>query len=124
MKNDTEGIDRPKTDEDEGKTTRFKPLTINYELYEHYLEGSDLTETQKREFLDALWAVIVSFVDLGFGVHSLQQVNSDGCGQMEIPVEFITLDSDDMVECKSKSKSQFNNATDRQSGLLDEGSQK
>jgi len=121
MKKDTEEID---TAERQESDSHFKTLTIDYELYERYLEDSDLNEAQKRQFLDALWSIIVSFVDLGFGVHPLQQVNSDRCGQMEIPVEFITLDSDDMVECTGKSKTQFNSATDRQSGLLDEGSQK
>ena len=124
MKKGTEDIDSPKADKNEGKTTSFKPLTLDYELYEHYLEDSDLTEAQKREFLDALWSVIVSFATLGYGVHPLQQVTSDTCEQVEIPVEFLNPNSDDMVECSIKSKSQFNNATDRQSGLLDEGSQK
>jgi len=121
VKNDTEDIDKTAKP---GSTSHFKALTINYELYEKYLEDSDLTETQKRQFLDALWSIIVSFADLGFGVHPLQQVSSDTCEQMEIPAQFLNPNSDDMVECTGKSKSQFNNATDRQSGLLDEGSRK
>jgi len=47
-------------------------ITIDYALYDQYLEGMDLTEFQKREFLDTLWSIIVNFVDLGFGVHPLQ----------------------------------------------------
>ncbi len=116
MKNDTEDIDRPKTSEDEGKINGFKPLTLDYELYERYLEGSDLTEAQKREFLDALWSVIVSFATLGIGVHPLQQVSSDTCEQMEIPVEFLKPNSDDMVECNIKSKLRANAIADEQSG--------
>jgi len=49
-----------------------KELTIDYQLYERYLEHSGLSETQKKEFLDALWQIITSFIDLGFGVHPLQ----------------------------------------------------
>lgn len=52
-------------------------LTIDYALYERYLDDCDLTDKQKREFLDNLWNFIVCFVDLGFGVHPLQQA----CGQ-------------------------------------------
>lgn len=48
-------------------------LTIDYALYERYLDDCDLTDEQKREFLDNLWNFIVCFVDLGFGVHPLQQ---------------------------------------------------
>jgi len=36
-----------------------------------------MTEAQKEEFLQSLWSIIVSFVDLGFGVHPLQAV----CGE-------------------------------------------
>ena len=36
-----------------------------------------MTDAQKEEFLQALWSIIVNFVELGFGVHPLQEV----CGQ-------------------------------------------
>lgn len=49
-------------------------LSIDWARYEKMLEGSDLSEVQKREFLQALWNIIVAFVDLGFGIHPLQQV--------------------------------------------------
>lgn len=47
-------------------------VTIDYSLYEEYLEGMDLTDQQKHAFLDVLWNIVVNFVDLGFGVHPLQ----------------------------------------------------
>ncbi|MCW2308829.1 hypothetical protein [Rhodobium gokarnense] len=43
-------------------------LTLDVALYEHMLADSDLTEDQKREFLETLWSIIVGFVDLGFGI--------------------------------------------------------
>ena len=45
--------------------------------YEHFLEDQGLSAEQKRAMLEALWSIIVSFVDLGFGVHPVQQA----CGQ-------------------------------------------
>lgn len=48
-------------------------VTLDQALYERYLEKSDLTEEQKQEFLQTLWNIIVSFVDLGFEVHPAQQ---------------------------------------------------
>ncbi len=43
-------------------------LSIDWRFYEHHLAGADLTEQEKREFIEALWYIIVSFVDLGFGI--------------------------------------------------------
>ena len=44
-------------------------VTVDYDLYAHYLEDSDLSEKEKREFLQMLWNIICEFVSLGFGVH-------------------------------------------------------
>lgn len=65
-----------------GGECKVKPaLTIDYALYEKHLDECDLTDEQKQEFLDTLWSVIVGFVDLGFGVHPLQQGAPNVCGQ-------------------------------------------
>jgi hypothetical protein len=52
-------------------------LTVDVEKYESWLAGSGLNEEQKEEFLRAMWSVVVTFVELGFNVHPLQEV----CGQ-------------------------------------------
>jgi len=52
-------------------------MTVDVERYQAYLDGSNMSETEKEEFLQALWQIIVSFVELGFGVHPLQEV----CGK-------------------------------------------
>jgi len=59
------------TSRDAGQNHR-PALTIDYALYESYLEDSDMSDAQKREFIETLWSIVVSFVDLGFGVHALQ----------------------------------------------------
>lgn len=48
-------------------------LSIDWELYGTYLEASDLSDEQKREVIEALWSIVISFVDLGFGIHPVQQ---------------------------------------------------
>jgi len=58
----------------QGGNTGPPSITIDYDLYLHHLEHSDLSDAQKKELLDTLWNIIVSFVDMGFGVHPLQQV--------------------------------------------------
>ena len=57
-------------------------ITVDYEKYEHFLETTDLSEDQKREFIEALWSIIISFVDLGFGVHPAQQAENS-CGKLQ-----------------------------------------
>jgi len=41
-------------------------LSIDWELYGHYLDDSDLSEADKRACIVALWSIMVSFVDMGF----------------------------------------------------------
>lgn len=53
-------------------------ITLDVSLYETYLEDSGMTDDQKRQFLEALWSIIVGFVDLGFGVHPVQQALESG----------------------------------------------
>lgn len=52
-------------------------VTVDIEKYQSYLDDPSLSVEQKEEFLQALWSIIVTFVELGFGVHPLQEV----CGQ-------------------------------------------
>lgn len=52
-------------------------ITFDAARYEHFLAEMGLDEDQKHAMLEALWSIIVSFVDLGFGVHPAQQA----CGQ-------------------------------------------
>jgi hypothetical protein len=61
-------------------TQKARPsLSIDWELYASYLEESDLPEDQKREFIETLWAIVIACVDMGFGIHPVQQA----CAQEE-----------------------------------------
>ncbi|MCC0007710.1 MAG: hypothetical protein H6876_06245 [Hyphomicrobiaceae bacterium] len=57
--------------EKEEMETRPK-LKIDWRVYEEYLADADIPEDQKKELIEALWGIIVSFVDLGFGIESAQ----------------------------------------------------
>ena len=52
--------------------------TIHFDLQEWlpYIEGSELTEDQKEEMIETLWSIVLTFVDLGWGVHSAPQETS------------------------------------------------
>jgi len=79
-------------------------ISIDYALYEPYLEGLDLTEIQKREFLDTLWHIIVNFVDLGFGVHPLQQAMAEN--QKAQTLDLTKLDPKDVLQSNHTAKHQ------------------
>jgi len=50
---------------------------VDYERYQHYLEDSDLSDGDKQKVVQALWDIIVNFVDLGIGVHPIQQTGTE-----------------------------------------------
>lgn len=52
-------------------------VTVDVKKYQSWIDDSNLSDEQKEEFLQALWSIVVTFVELGFGVHPLQEV----CGQ-------------------------------------------
>lgn len=56
-------------------------VTVDYDRYAHMLEDADLTETQKQEFLQALWNIVVAIIDLGFRVDPVCQAQENDCGK-------------------------------------------
>lgn len=80
---------------------RSRPtIAVDYDRYLHYLDDCGLDETKKREFIDALWSIIISFVDLGFGVHPLQQVIEQEDGKYDY---LLTPDAKNMLRQGSPS---------------------
>lgn len=51
---------------------RHNTLVVDLKEFEHFLEGSGMNDAQKEEFLGIMWNIIVNFVDLGFGIHPVQ----------------------------------------------------
>jgi hypothetical protein len=43
------------------------------EKYRSYLEDTELSHEQQTEYLKVLWSIMTTFVELGFGVDSVQQ---------------------------------------------------
>lgn len=41
--------------------------------YREYLDEYNITEEQKVELLETLWWIVVNFVDIGFGIDSVQR---------------------------------------------------
>ncbi|NVK47621.1 MAG: hypothetical protein HWE33_15100 [Rhodobacteraceae bacterium] len=53
-------------------------LTIDWDAYLPFFEGSDIPEEQKRALIEALWSIVISFVDLDF---ELGGTLAQACGQ-------------------------------------------
>ncbi|ADM09227.1 hypothetical protein PB2503_05782 [Parvularcula bermudensis HTCC2503] len=73
-------------------------IEVDYDRYAAYLDEADLSEAQKREFLETLWNIIVGFIDLGFGVHPAQQARSP-CGQLPENLPLSAKPAADQVKC-------------------------
>lgn len=71
-------------------------LAVDIRKYQTLLDRSDLNEKQKEEFLRALWSIVVTFVELGFGVHPLQEV----CGKSLNKTVYPGRNDSDKVELK------------------------
>ena len=72
------------TDEQLAGTASAKPamtlvrpagtLSLDTSKYLPYLAEFELTEAQQIEMLEALWSIMKTFVDIGFGVDPVQQI--------------------------------------------------
>ena len=81
-------------------------IALDVAKYEHLLEDTELSEAQKQEFLEALWEIVVAFVDLGFGVHPVQQA----CGQLHDFASTAAEFGGDVLELRDHAKQQFEDA--------------
>jgi len=88
-------------------------LSVDVERYQKYLDDTDLSEAEKAEFLQSLWQVIVSFVELGFGVHPLQEV----CGKDEGTCSLSTDDDSDAVSLEHPKDNEDARVASREGGL-------
>jgi hypothetical protein len=80
----TQPIERNQTRPNADFDTAQKAIGFDASKYAHLLDDDNLSEAERQELLQALWNIISQFVQLGFGVHPLQQAqqNSDNCEQV------------------------------------------
>ena len=78
-------------------------LTIDWDLYEAMLEECECSDDQKRELIETLWSIVLTFVDLGFGIGS----PALPCGQL---VDDARLDEGDVLSSLTKSPEHLDHA--------------
>jgi len=80
----------------------FPALAFDAEEFCQYVADYELTEAQQAELLEALWAIMVAFVDIGFCIHPVQQASgsSPSCqdlastfGGMLASVEYSVIEN-------------------------------
>ncbi len=109
MEKDKAPIIEDPTDRSSELITR-PALKLDVERYRKMLDSTDLSEDEKQDFLETVWSIVIGFVDLGFEIHPLQQVDPGGCGQ-EIDLSSF-LASDVVSSKKGHPKTQFAEAAD------------
>ena len=61
---------------DQPANASYQPLTFNPAKFEQMLDGYGLTDAQKQEYLQALWLLVLRFVDL-----KMPLLFENSCGQ-------------------------------------------
>lgn len=65
-----------KTDAD--NAIPYPALTMDWDIFGDFLDNSNLSDDEKREFAETIWYIVVTFVDLGFGIEPVQQALQAG----------------------------------------------
>ncbi len=79
-------------------------IELDLKAYAPYLESADISEEAKRELIETLWSIVVSFVQLGYGLTPAQQVLDSrsaadiACGQVSEIQEESPFPGSDLVE--------------------------
>ena len=85
------------------------PLTLDIDLYLSLLDDEDIPDDQKREFIETLWSIMVSFVDLGFQIHPVLQ----SCGKDEASLFSLPGESQSVLNSReTKTNEEFSGAAD------------
>lgn len=77
-------------------------MRVDVERYQKYLDDSDMSAAEKEEFLQTLWQIMMSFVELGYGVHPLQEVCGKDAGTVsgraKDAMDAVSSDKDEQEE--------------------------
>lgn len=52
-------------------------LSVDVDYFQTYLDDADIPDSKKRELVETVWNISVSFVDLGFGLNPVQQATQE-----------------------------------------------
>ena len=96
-------------------------LTIDWDKYLSQLEDWDVAEDRKREFIAALWGLLVSCAEIGLGLHPAQKRQEKMCGKDEEKLsksardKTFVLVSKDQINSNKKKKSTASTGPEKES---------
>lgn len=67
-------------------------LKLDVEKYQHMLDMPDVDDVQRKELIEALWLLVVSFMDAGFDVRT-----AENCGEAPLPANSCSKIGNDKV---------------------------
>ena len=67
----------------DGKTTR--KLTIDVDYHQSIIDDPEVSEARKRELIEIIGAIVLSFIDIGFGVHPVQLARAEKEERKQLP---------------------------------------
>ena len=73
-------------------------LSIDWDAYLPFFESDEISDEHKQELIEALWAIMVSFVDLGFGIHPIQQACGQDVSLAELPARDVLKSTDTKLD--------------------------
>lgn len=74
----------------------YPALQMNWQDFLPLMEDDDIPEDQKRAFIEALWSIVIAFVDLGWNVAPAKEI----CGQnfdLTAALRAAMLNSNDII---------------------------
>jgi hypothetical protein len=85
------------------------PLQLDPEEYRECLKDFDLTEAQQNELLEVLWNIMRTFVEIGFGLDSVQMFSTT---ETDCPADKAGPDSGN-VPGRKNTPQRFNRAAEK-----------
>ncbi len=78
-----------------------KPVIyVDVKLYQHHLDGLDLTPEQEREIIIETWNLMMGFIDSGFEIQVIEKAcgkdENGHCGQDKSPGDGVEYDHTDL----------------------------
>jgi len=52
-------------------------IGIDVDYYQAIIDDPEVSEDRKREFIAMIGSIVMDFIDIGFGVHPVQQATGD-----------------------------------------------
>ena len=83
-----------------------RALQVDMEKYQALLEDIDIPEDHKKQMIEALWSIVVAFVEIGYGVHPVQQA----CGKVNENKDKAVIAEQNDLYCDESSNKEIESA--------------